>query len=43
MMFDQDEAGQKAAIECAEALPIGKVKIAKLQYKDVNDALSGWR
>lgn len=39
LMFDQDEAGQKAAIECAEALPIGKVKIAKLQYKDVNDAL----
>ena len=39
LMFDQDEAGQKAAIECAEALPIGKVKIAKLPYKDANEAL----
>jgi twinkle protein len=39
LMFDQDEAGQKAALECAESLPVGKVKIAKLQYKDVNDAL----
>jgi twinkle protein len=39
LMFDQDDAGQKAALECAEALPIGKTKIAVLQYKDVNDAL----
>jgi twinkle protein len=39
LMFDRDEAGQQAAIECAEALPVGKVKIAKLQYKDVNEAL----
>lgn len=39
LMFDQDEAGQKAALECAEALPVGKVKIAKLAYKDANEAL----
>jgi len=39
LMFDQDDAGQKAALECAEALPIGKTKIAVLQHKDVNDAL----
>lgn len=39
LMFDQDEAGQKAALECAEALPIGKVKIAKLPHKDANECL----
>jgi twinkle protein len=39
LMFDQDDAGTKAAIECAEAMPIGKVKIAKLPYKDANEAL----
>lgn len=39
LMFDQDEAGQKAALECAEALPIGKVKIAKLPHKDASECL----
>ena len=39
LMFDSDEAGQKAAIECAEALPVGKVKIAKLPRKDANEML----
>jgi len=39
LMFDQDEAGQKSALECAEALPVGKVKIAKLGHKDANEAL----
>lgn len=39
LMFDQDESGQKAALECAEALPVGKVKIAKLGHKDANEAL----
>jgi len=40
LMFDSDEAGQKAALECAESLPVGKCKIAKLSgYKDPNEAL----
>ena len=39
LMFDQDEVGQKAAVECAESLPIGKVKIAKLPHKDANECL----
>lgn len=39
LMFDQDEVGQRAAVECAEALPVGKVKIAKLPCKDANECL----
>ena len=40
LMFDDDEAGRKAAVECAEALPVGRVKIARIpQYKDANEAL----
>lgn len=39
LMFDMDEAGQKAALECAEVLPIGKVKIAVLPHKDANECL----
>ena len=39
IMFDQDSAGKKAAQEVAEALPVGKSKIASLPYKDANDAL----
>lgn len=39
LMFDQDEVGQEAALEVAEALPIGKVKIAILPYKDANECL----
>lgn len=39
LMFDGDEVGQKAAQECAEVLPIGKVKIAVLPHKDANACL----
>ena len=40
LMFDNDEPGQEAAIECAEALPIGLCKIANLgEHKDANEAL----
>ena len=39
LMFDMDEPGQKAAQECAEILPVGKVKIASLPYKDANECL----
>ena len=38
-MFDNDEAGNKASIECANILPVRKVKIAKLQEKDASDLL----
>ena len=40
LVFDTDEPGRAAAIECAEALPIGLCKIANLgQHKDANEAL----
>ena len=39
LMFDQDEPGQAAAVEVAEALPIGKCKIAYLPFKDANECL----
>lgn len=39
LMFDSDEVGQKAAQSCAEALPIGKCKIALLPAKDANECL----
>tara|TARA_E500000331_G_scaffold355814_1_gene412289 strand:+ start:982 stop:2595 length:1614 start_codon:yes stop_codon:yes gene_type:complete len=40
LMFDQDEAGQNAAKECAAILPFGKAKTAFLgEYKDANEAL----
>ena len=40
LMFDNDEAGIKAANECADILPPGKVKIVKgLPYKDANECL----
>lgn len=39
LMFDQDDAGRTATQECAEILPMGKVKIAVLPYKDANEAL----
>ena len=39
IMFDNDEAGQKAAIEAANALPPNKAKIAKLPMKDANEML----
>jgi twinkle protein len=39
LMFDNDEAGTKATIECANILPVRKVKIAKLPAKDPNELL----
>lgn len=39
LMFDMDEAGQKAAQDVAKLLPIGKVSIASLPAKDANDML----
>ena len=39
LMFDEDEAGKKACIECANILPVKKVKIAKLPAKDPNELL----
>lgn len=38
LAFDMDEAGKEAARKCAEVLPLGKVKIAKLPAKDANEA-----
>ena len=38
-MFDMDEAGQKAAEEAAQVLPVGKAKIARLPMKDPNEML----
>ncbi len=43
LMFDNDEAGLKASVECANLLPVRKVKIAKLQGKDANDLLTSGR
>lgn len=39
LMFDMDEPGQKAAIECAELFEAGKCKIAHLSMKDANELL----
>lgn len=39
LMFDMDNAGQAAALACAEMLPVGKAKIAYLPTKDANEAL----
>lgn len=39
LMFDNDEAGQKAIEESCEVLPAGKVFIAKLPLKDANECL----
>jgi twinkle protein len=38
-MFDMDEPGQQAALECAELLAPGKAKIASLPFKDPNECL----
>jgi twinkle protein len=38
-LFDQDEPGQKAAIECAEVLTPGKASIGTLPRKDANEVL----
>ncbi|WP_277873363.1 DnaB-like helicase C-terminal domain-containing protein [Sphingomonas paeninsulae] len=41
LMFDMDNAGQEAAVACAEVLPVGKTFIAELEgYKDANEALA---
>lgn len=39
IMFDTDDAGCQAAIECAQVLPPGKAKIATLPAKDANALL----
>ncbi len=40
LFFDNDEAGRKATEEAATVLPIGRVKIARLEtYKDASEAL----
>lgn len=39
IMFDNDDAGRQAAVEAAEILPPGRVKIATLPYKDANECL----
>ena len=40
LMFDTDKAGQEAVGQCAEILPMTKVKVASLgEYKDANEAL----
>jgi twinkle protein len=40
LFFDNDEAGRRATEQAASILPLGKVKIARLeQYKDASDAL----
>ena len=40
VFFDNDDAGRRAVEQAASILPLGKVKIARLeQYKDASDAL----
>jgi twinkle protein len=39
LCFDMDEPGRKAAQECAELLPVGKVFIMNLPRKDANEVL----
>ena len=39
LMFDQDEAGQQAALKCAELFKPGHAAIAKLSLKDPNELL----
>ena len=39
LMFDNDEAGTKASVDCANILPVKKAYIAKLPMKDANDLL----
>jgi twinkle protein len=43
LMFDMDEHGRHAAVECAELFPPGKVKIADLPMKDASDMLQADR
>lgn len=39
LMFDMDEHGRAAAVECAEIFPPGRVKIADLPLKDASEML----
>jgi len=39
LMFDEDEAGKSATLECANILPVKKVKIASLPAKDPSELL----
>ena len=39
ILFDQDEHGQKAAVECAKLFSPNKAKICTLPLKDANDML----
>lgn len=39
--FDMDDAGRKAASECAALLPVGKAYVAKFPLKDANAMLLG--
>ena len=43
LMFDQDEVGQAAAIECAKILPPDKASIASLPLKDASEMLQAGR
>lgn len=43
LMFDNDDVGQKAAVDCASILPPNKAKIAKLPLKDASDMLQAGR
>ena len=42
-MFDNDEPGRAAAVECAKLLPPGRAKIASLPLKDPSDMLQAGR
>jgi twinkle protein len=39
IMFDMDEPGRDASVECARLLPPGRAKIAELPMKDANELL----
>lgn len=39
LLFDMDDAGRKAAIECAEILPMGRTFLASISEKDACDML----
>jgi twinkle protein len=43
LCFDMDEPGQKAAEDCIDILPPGKVAIAQLPLKDANEMLVAGR
>lgn len=39
LMFDNDDEGRKATLDCAPLFPAGRCKIANLPLKDANDML----